>query len=124
MTENELTLLLERTTLIYSTFHVPDEETFSMWHELLKDVPFQVAVENLKHHMKTNEFAPKPKNFIGDYFDHKELSWHQYQQQEAEQSRLALQAYHENEDVKPMPDYVREKFERLAKKARGEHHES
>lgn len=111
-----MTLLLTMASKIYSKFKIEDEITFNIWYKLLENTPFDIGLENLNNHMLTSEYPPKPANLVQSQT---ELSWHQYQQQEAEQSRLALQAYHENEDVKPMPDYVREKLEQIGNKFKG-----
>ncbi|MEN1985223.1 hypothetical protein [Paenibacillus hubeiensis] len=116
MTEAELTLLLTIAKRVHPSFSVDDEITFGIWFELVGEVPFEVAQQNLKEHLRLSEFPPKPANLAGDYFNRPKLSVYDIQAIEQQEQQIALQEYHEKNKVVPMPDHIRAKLEGLVKK--------
>lgn len=66
MTQAEVVKLFKAITLAYPAFRLPDDkdkeqmakEQVLQWYEHLKDVPFDVAMENFRRHVRTEKYPP------------------------------------------------------------------
>ena len=66
MTQAEVVRLFRQIVLAYPTFRVPEElakEQVSMWHQNLKDVPYETALRILGEHIATERFPPTIADF-------------------------------------------------------------
>lgn len=97
---------------------VKDQETFNVWYNLVKDVPFEVAHQNVIRHLQTSPFFPKPVNIIGDYLT-RQPSYYELQRAEEQADALALEEY--NQQAVPMPDHIRKRLEKLQSSRRLNH---
>lgn len=83
-----------------------------VWYAVLKDSSAEQAQRNLMDHFRTNRFPPTPADLIRAE-EGRPLSVYEIQKQENEQQLLELQEYHEREDVKPMPDHIARRLDKL-----------
>jgi hypothetical protein len=58
MDKPEVKELVKQILLAYPNFEIKPDARFKLWCDMLADVPFERAIENLKEHIKTNRFAP------------------------------------------------------------------
>ena len=61
MTQAEIVKLFKAITLSYPAFRLTDDlakEQVLLWHEHLKDITFDHAMENLRRHVRTEKFPP------------------------------------------------------------------
>ena len=66
MTPAEVTRLFKQIVLAYPMFRVPEEmakEQVAMWHQHLKDVPYETALRILGEHIATERFPPTIADF-------------------------------------------------------------
>jgi hypothetical protein len=63
MREEETRFLLYKASAAYPNIEL-EEETVVVWIERLQSIPFEQALENLDHHIDTNDYFPKIANII------------------------------------------------------------
>ncbi|XEC97017.1 replicative helicase loader/inhibitor [Paenibacillus tarimensis] len=57
MTKSEVAKLFERIVQYYPSF-TGDLDKIKAWHEIMHDIPLEVALENLKRHAAAEKFPP------------------------------------------------------------------
>ena len=97
----------------------PNKETptVDLWYQRLSanGITLEQALQALDKHIDSSRFEPT----IADIINNKPvLSIYDIQKQEREQEQLALKEYHENNEVVPMPDHIREKINALLQKTK------
>lgn len=123
MNRTQVLWLLNYLSAAYRSFTIDSEEAegvVNVWIDILQDIPFESAQEATRRlcRIKT-DFAPTPAEIYQACLDNElDLSVYQIQQREHEQRMLELKEYHETEEVGPMPDSVRERLDKVFKKAR------
>lgn len=115
MTQAEIVKLFKAITLSYPAFRVPEDqakEQVLQWYEHLKDVPFDVAMENFRRHVRTEKYPPT----IADLrrLDHKdpETVYHEQLRREREEYFAKLDEFRRT--AVPAPPHVREEMKRIA----------
>lgn len=58
MNPSEVVDLFKEITIAYPSFISEDVEKIRFWHQFLKDVPFELAKENLHRHIENDKFPP------------------------------------------------------------------
>jgi hypothetical protein len=58
MNKTEVKNLVKQIILAYPNFEIKPDARFKLWCDMLADVPYDRAIDNLKDHIKTNRFAP------------------------------------------------------------------
>jgi len=115
VTQAEVVELFKAITLSYPAFRVPDElmkDQVLHWYEHLKDIPFDVAKENLSEHIRNERFPPTIADIRRGYSEEKSTV------PGVEETRQYLDELERlRERAVPMPDYVREELRRIAKRA-------
>ncbi|AOZ91594.1 hypothetical protein [Paenibacillus crassostreae] len=102
-------------TNVYQNFEVNDSSKIEVWTAILRETDVIEAKQNLMDHFRTNKFPPTPADIIRS--DRKQsLSVYEVQRLETEQHMFELKEYQENEDVKPMPDYIKKQLRELRMK--------
>lgn len=115
MTQAEIVELFKAITLSYPAFRVPDDmakEQVLHWHAHLKDVPFDVAMANLREYVQEERFPPTIADIRRGYTAEKSTVPGVEETREllAELDRLRERAV-------PPPDHIREELSRIAKRA-------
>ena len=110
MKQTETASFLAVIKTAYPFFEIT-EPGLRLWHQMLKDMDYEVAKERLGHHIRTSKFAPTIADITSE--DQQRPSFYQLQRVEEEAYTLELEEY--NETAVPMPEQLREKFERLSK---------
>ncbi len=63
MTEKEAKFILYKASAAYPNVEIR-KETIAVWIERLENISFNQALENLNHHIDTNEFFPRISSVI------------------------------------------------------------
>lgn len=63
MTKTEVKKLFLIINNCYSTFPI-DDAKIAIWHEVLRDTPFDQAMGNLRKHIEISQFPPTPADII------------------------------------------------------------
>lgn len=113
MKQTETASFLAVIRTAYPFFEITHPVT-KLWHSMLQDVDYEVAQERLLKHIRTSKFAPVPADICNP--EGPQPSYYELQRAEEQQDALALQEY--LEEAVPMPERVRQRLERLNKKAR------
>lgn len=110
---------------VYRTFKIHEDEVegvINTWIDVLDDVTLaevRAVLPKLCRCEPYIDFAPSPGAIYQACMDSGvNLTVYQIQQREQEQRMLELKEYHETEQVGPMPDSVRERLDKVFKKAR------
>lgn len=116
-------LLMKYISGAYRSFRTVDddqaEHEVAVWHDILQDIPNQLAMEKTRDLCRTNtEFPPTPAKIYQACTQQQERSVYDVQKIEREQEALSLKEYHENNIVGPPPDHVLEKLNKLFNKTR------
>lgn len=105
-------LLMKLITNVYQNFEVNDPSKIDVWTAILRDTNVIEAKQNLMDHFRTNKYPPTPADIIrADQTQ--PLTVYEVQRLENDQHMLELKEYQENEDVKPMPDYIKKQLREL-----------
>ncbi|WP_055108926.1 replicative helicase loader/inhibitor [Paenibacillus ihumii] len=119
MKQTETASFLAMIKTAYPFFEITEPGT-RLWHMMLQDIDFKTAQMRLAHHIKTSKFAPTISEIVqAPASESEEPSYYELLRQEEQQERLALEAY--NEKAVPMPDHIRERLERRAKRKVNSH---
>ncbi|ALS27167.1 replicative helicase inhibitor G39P [Paenibacillus sp. 32O-W] len=115
MTQGEVVKLFKAITLSYPAFRVPDDmakEQVMHWYQHLKDVPFDVAMENLREYVQAERFPPTIADIRRGYSAEKSTVPGVDETREwlAELDKMRKRAV-------PMPDYVREELRRIVRQS-------
>ena len=115
MTQAEVVKLFKAITLSYPAFRLPDElakDQVLHWYEHLKDVPFDVAMANLREHIQVERFPPTISDIRRGYSEERSTvpGVEETRRYLAELDRL-------REKAVPPPAHIREELNRLAKRA-------
>lgn len=102
----------------YRSFRTADddqaEQEVTVWHDILQDIPTQLAMERTRELCRVNtKFPPTPAEIYQACFQQQERSVYEIQRLENEQQLLELQEYHEREEVKPMPENIAKRLKEL-----------
>ncbi|MER2061464.1 MAG: hypothetical protein ABS894_00885 [Aerococcus urinaeequi] len=89
--------------MVYQNFEVNDPAKIQVWEMLLRDESYDAVQAMAVEHCKTSKFPPVPADLIPQK---EPLSIYDIQEIEQKEQQLALEAYHRDNDVKPMPDYI------------------
>ncbi|WP_236290258.1 hypothetical protein [Paenibacillus allorhizoplanae] len=100
MTEEETRFLLYKASAAYPNQLEIEEETLVVWIERLRPIPFEQALENLDHHIDTNDYFPKIANIIRR--DRDFVGEHEQLKLETAERFALLDAW--AADVKPPPE--------------------
>lgn len=78
MTEEEARFILFKAAAAYPNQIELEDEIIMVWIESLADVPVDLGLLNLNHHIRTQRFFPSPADIIqgpstGVYADYKQL---------------------------------------------------
>ncbi|WP_074961776.1 replicative helicase loader/inhibitor [Paenibacillus sp. LC231] len=116
-------LLMKYISGAYRSFRTVDddqaEHEVAVWHDILQDIPNQLAMERTRELCRVNTtFPPTPAAIYQACTQQQERSVYDIQKIEREQEVLALKEYHENNVVGPPPDHVLEKLNKLFNKTR------
>ncbi|WP_211746377.1 hypothetical protein [Paenibacillus sp. Marseille-Q4541] len=109
------------------TNQVQSSPTADLWYERLNmnGITFDRALSAVDYHIDTSDFEPKISSIINyQWRNGSEHSLYEVQQRQREQDILELKQYHSSEDVKPMPDHIRKRIERIAGAEAGDLYES
>ncbi len=111
-------LLMKYIAGAYRSFRTADdaqaEQEVAVWHDILQDIPNQLAMEKTRELCRVNTtFPPTPAEIYQACVQNQSLSVYQIQRIENEQQLLELQEYHEREEVKPMPEHIANRLEKL-----------
>lgn len=106
MKETEIVKLFSIIRIEHPRFELTKEKQ-RLWAELMKDVPFDTALKNLYHHLKTNDYPPKAANIIRE--DANQFT-DQLQLEEETQNKEALMDSWQRDAV-DMPEHVRKRIE-------------
>lgn len=105
-------LLMKLITNVYQNFEVEDPAKIDVWHAVLRETPIKVARLNLMDHFRTSRFPPTPADLIR--LEYKQpLSVYELQKLDNDRQLLELQEYHEREEVKPMPEHIANRLNKL-----------
>jgi len=114
VTQAEVVKLFKAITMSYPAFRVPDDmakEQVMHWYQHLKDIPFDVAMQNLREHIHTERFPPTIADIRRGYSEESNVPGvEETKEWLAELDRLRERAV-------PMPDYVREELKRLVRRS-------
>lgn len=58
MSREELVRLMQNITMAYPAFEVTRDKV-DLWHDLMKDMPYEAVNARLKQHILSSEYAPK-----------------------------------------------------------------
>ncbi|MDY7993341.1 replicative helicase loader/inhibitor [Paenibacillus polymyxa] len=113
--------LMKYISKAYRSFVIDEREVESevqVWHDLLREVPFETAIEKTRMLCQTNEkWAPTPAEIYQAC--QPEQSYYALQRAEERADTLALQEY--LEQAVPMPDHIRKRLEKLQSSRRLNH---
>lgn len=99
------------------TIHGPlvqDQITLNVWHELVKDVPFEVGKQNIMHHLRSSSYKPKPNDIIGDYFDPSGTSVYDIQEKERQEIMNTILLEDGQAEYVPMPDNIHALIDKIS----------
>ncbi|MEK5378028.1 replicative helicase loader/inhibitor [Paenibacillus sp. FSL P2-0173] len=113
-TETASFLAVIKTAYPYFEITVP---VTKLWHQMLADIPYEVAKERLGKHIRTSKFAPTISDICTE--EDTQPSFYELQRAEEQAEALALEEY--NQQAVPMPDHIRERLERLNARMRLNH---
>ncbi|WP_199925747.1 replicative helicase loader/inhibitor [Paenibacillus bouchesdurhonensis] len=111
MKQTETANFLAMIKTAYPFFEITEPGT-RLWHMMLQDIDFKTAQVRLADHIRTSKFAPTISEIV--QAPEEKPSYYDLLRQEEQQEQLALEAY--NEKAVPMPDHIRERLERRAKR--------
>ncbi|WP_217496341.1 replicative helicase loader/inhibitor [Paenibacillus algicola] len=102
----------------YRSFRTADDtqvaEEVAVWHDILQDIPTEIAIQKTRELCRINtKFAPTPAEIYQACTEPETYSIYELQRREQEQQLLELKEYHEREEVKPMPDHIANRLEKL-----------
>lgn len=115
MTQGEVVDLFKAITLSYPAFRVPDElmkDQVLHWHQHLRDVPFDVAMGNLREYVQEERWPPTIADIRRGYSAEKSTvpGVDETREYLSEMDKLRERAV-------PMPDHLRKELRRLARRA-------
>ncbi len=118
-----MTAILKYLRSAYRSFVIDGNEidaVITTWQDILQDIPNEVAYKAVRELCRVRpKFAPDPADiYLACIERETELTVYQIQQQEHEQRMLELKEYHENEQVGPPPEHVRQKLDAIFQKVR------
>ncbi|WP_339271493.1 replicative helicase loader/inhibitor [Paenibacillus sp. FSL K6-1330] len=99
----------------YRSFRTADddqaEQEVAVWHDILQDIPNQLAMEKTRELCRVNTQFPPTPAAIYQACQVQPRSFYELQRAEEEADRLALAEY--NEKAVPMPDRIRVQLEQM-----------
>lgn len=114
MTQGEVVKLFKAITLSYPAFRVPDDmakEQVMHWYQHLKDVPFDVAMKNLRAYIQEERFPPTIADIRRGYEEKSTVPRvDETREWLAELDRMRERAV-------PMPEHLREELRRIVRRA-------
>lgn len=87
----------------YQNFQIDDIKT-NVWLNVLQDIPFNMAQQNLRKHIRECKFPPTPADII-NYDPNKFID---YQKQEIESSERLQELEAWEKKAIPMPDHIKQ----------------
>jgi hypothetical protein len=103
--------------MVYQNFEVNDPAKIQVWEMLLQDQDKDEVMQMAVEHCKTSKFPPVPADLIPQK---QPLSIYDIQEIEQKEQQLALEAYHRDNDVKPMPEYILRELKLMGMDGEGE----
>ena len=107
---DEVWTLFERIAHYYPVFSADDDKA-EAWHRVLRDIPFDVACENLEVHVRESSYPPTVADIRRGYEERSNVPGVE------ETRRMLAELDKLRERAVPMPDHVREELRRIARRA-------
>ena len=107
---DEVWTLFERISHYYPAFTADDDKA-AAWHRVLKDIPFDIACENLEEHVRDSNFPPTIADIRRGYEEKSTVPGvDETREWLAELDRMRERAV-------PMPEHLREELRRIVRRA-------
>lgn len=107
MTKTEIKKLFLIINNCYSNFPI-DDAKIAIWHNMLHDIPFDLAQRNLREHIKNSPFPPTPSDIIRT--DLRSLPDHEQQRLQTTELLQLKDVWHS--EATPPPKHILERWGR------------